>query len=183
MITLKSYIDYFRAIAVAHVSIAHNPLAENQDTDSGDCYFGIFDLADVFTKLKSSMGSDRASLLVHPYEIKGSNKGGADNRLAFTGGFVVAKKAAKFDIIDRVNAQLYSEQTTLDIVGKMISDCRNSDGNKCNTPFENLQLDNFDITPVGPIWENHYGWHVEFSFTMDANIRLHPASIGNNFST
>lgn len=163
-ITINKYIDYFELIAVKNKKILHNANADDPNTAAGESYFALFDLADVFTQLKTALGRERVALLLNPYEIKGDNRNTLDSKAKYTGGFAVVQKATKNEIASQKQAREITEACMWEIINKIIADSNPVRGNPCESPFGFLQLDDFSIVDLGPIWENHYGWHVSFDF-------------------
>ena len=165
---LADYISYFENIAEHHTAILHSPADNNPNGNPGKVKFTIFDLEDLYSNLRTKVGSG-ILLALNNYEWKGSDNAANDFRANATGAFLILKDTRPNDMPDQKNSYIETEQVMLDIINKLYLD---SHDHCTATPFKNLDLSDFEITPAGPVFGKYYGWYVEFKFQLRLQAQL-----------
>ncbi len=159
---LNDYISYFRNIAVSHYLIGHVPISETGDSAPGTMRFATYNAADVISKrLRTKVGFPALLAEVYDWDTKGSTVYDVKNN--FTGGFMILDHAKSNDYADEQRALSTTETIMHQITWKMWQDHYGAGKDRCQTPFQNLEM-NFDVMAVGPVFDNEFGWRVEFTF-------------------
>lgn len=160
---LQAYIDYFRAFAVAHHAIQHVVAAESDDyATPGDRRFTLFNMDEVARAVRSAMWEGPA-LHLHVYDIRTGGSSRGDMKYTQVAGFLVTQKAELNSVASQSAAFITCEQIVKDFIGQLQTDSvdRMDD---CSFVFKHIYWDQIDINPTGPVFDNRYGWWVQFPF-------------------
>jgi len=166
---LSNYNNYFRALAVRHALLQHNPASENGDGPPGSKHFSRFSADEVILGRRSAFASP--ALLLEPYEIntQGTNESPTGN---FSGAFSVLASAA----VEKMN----EVEAAYDLAGSIMQDIlaqmyQDEAAGACSFIFESVDFTSLPIMPIGPLFEKEFGWRCEFSFKQGFNITTPPA--------
>lgn len=152
---LDKYITYFRNIATSHQLILHDQATESKDAASkGKRGFTVFNADEVLRDLRTAMQSGVCLHLTLPTTALNSEAHPTGIKEA---GFIVASKAEKNDIQSQTHCYLECERAALGIIARMQHDAQND---AC-MPLV-FDLSRLQIMPVGPLWDNRFGWVVTF---------------------
>ena len=159
---LNDYINYFRNIAVQHYRIGHQVAGETGDSRPGKMRFASYNAADVISKsLRTKVGFPALLTEVYDWDTKGSTVYDVKNN--FIGGFMVLDHANAKDYADEQRALNTTEGIMHEILWRIWQDHYGPDKDRCQTPFQHLDM-NLSVIAVGPVFDNEFGWRVEFSF-------------------
>ncbi len=159
----SNYIDYFRDIAVRHKEILHDVLSEGQDGIPGECRFSTFSMDDVSRNLRTQT-ADGIALHLHLYDWQVKDNEAGDVRGQHNGGFLITKKAQPNNNKDEQDVYVATELVVWDIVNKMYNE-KNAGACNCYNFSDIINFNTITVKPVGPLWDNRYGWWVEFTYT------------------
>lgn len=159
---LNDYINYFRNIAVSHHKIRHQVQSETGDSRPGAMRFASYNAADVLSKrMRTKVGFPALLAEVYEWDTKGSTV--YDVRNNFIGGFMVLDHAKQNDPADEQRALATTEIIIHQIIWRLWQDHYGPDKDRCQTPFQHLNMD-INAMAVGPVFDNEFGWRIEFSF-------------------
>ncbi len=170
---IVTYIDYFEDIAVSHRDIRH---VKGVDPGAGKKRFATFTTEDVITRqLRTKVGWPALLLELYEWQLAGSNM--YDAKTNYAGAFSVLDivNASKMD--DELRAYTITENIIQDIIQKMWSDHYGPNKDHCTSPFQYLNLES-NCVPIGPVFDNQFGWRYEFSFRpkLSRNLTQAPAA-------
>jgi hypothetical protein len=170
-----SYKKYFEYLATNHQSILHQASSSNipiNDQPKGASRFFAFNREDLLTGFRSQLPHG-VCLYLQNYKWKGYDNGAFDYRSIHTGGFIIATNVNMVHGNDTANALSETESIVWDIINRLCADSLlHRDASKvlppgiCPSPFYALSLADFDVEPIGPIWDGRHGWWVEFNFSV-----------------
>lgn len=162
----SEYVNYFKTAAVNNLVLAH--------VDNTHHTFYEVDIIDVVQeslKFKNKF----MSLILECPEKKPADNNSDNIRKHTTGAFAIIKEAKKGDHTDRQIVLDDTEEVSEEIVSKILNDARWH----LQNPLYPWKLKGFDLNSVrfykiGPLFTNHYGWRVEFTFndTFKNNLQL-----------
>lgn len=164
------YTDYFRKMAVFHPDIAHDINTELQDGAIGTKKFARWNAEEAITGLRTQIGTP--ALLLELFEINSAAANVHDVRFRPTGAFTIIDQAIKGDFNDEERAYQVTERIAIDVLTKIHEHHYGPQAKRCETPFKEFRFNNLLITPVGPLFTNHFGWRVEFEFEFRETINV-----------
>ena len=176
---IGAYKDYFRDCAIRHKKIKHDPASEGNGGVVAKRKFESFNMDEVAKSLRSSVG-DGIVLFLHMYDWSPEDNGAFDTKAVYTGGFMVTMKAAVNNSGSEEIAYVETEQVAWDIIGKMYGDFQTSE-EKCMNALGMVNWNSIKVTSTGQLWDNRFGWWVEFNFTKSVNHLLSEDSVTNAF--
>lgn len=162
---VAEYIDYFRQMAISNVFLQHNPAGETGDAAPDSVHFGRVSAEEVVTGLRTKMGFP--ALLLELYETDTESDEVHDIKGKYSGGFMVVQHAQPGNYKSEEDAYVLAEKILLDVLRRIWNDHYGTDADRCEAPFEIFDMDKISITPVGPLFENEFGYRVLFNFKMD----------------
>lgn len=163
-IGVGSYTSYFQQIAVNNPHLQHNPAGETGDAPVESMHFTRWSAEEVVTGLRSKIGFP--ALLLELYENKTSSEMQLDVRNNYTGAFSIVASAKRGNFVDEINAYGLAEQVMYEVLNTIWNDHYGTDAERCDTPFEIFDFNSLNIVPVGPLFDNEFGYRCEFSFQM-----------------
>lgn len=169
---VQLYIDYFRQLAVHHHLLQHDPAAENGD---GTSHFARWSADEVVNGLRTKFGFP--ALLLEMYEITTQAEIAYDIKGDYHGAFTVVDEAMASNTTDEVLKLASTETIMFDFLKQIWQDHYGANIDRATTPFQYFHFDKVQIMPVGPLFDNVFGWRVEFSFDLrqKQNITTPPA--------
>lgn len=170
MSNIAGYIDYFRKMAVYHPDIAHDINSEIADSDPAKKKFTRWNVEEVVTGLRSKLGWP--ALLLEAYETSSSAASVYDVRFRPRGAFTVLDKVKIGDFNDEERAYTLCEKIVRDILKKIWDHHYGKDVDRCATPFKEFRFEGLMITAVGPLFDNQFGYRVEFDFEFRDSISV-----------
>lgn len=165
---VSNYIEYFRQIAIKNKTIAHNPDAESKNGPKGECAFTVFNMDAVARSLRTAM-KPTPCLHLHIYDNLFNGKAPA-LKSNFSAGFLITRKVKMNNNQDEIAAYAECEKVVYEILAAMQHDY--TEDGSCGA-LGAVDLSRVKITATGPLWDNRFGWWVEFDF---------PNSIGKYIS-
>lgn len=160
---VNSYTDYFRQKAVSDPDLQHDPASEDGDAPIGSMHFNTWSVDDIITGLNTQLGFP--ALLLEMYETTTHEQSKLDIRGARQGAFtILTSSITPQSQKSRIAAYSLAETIILRIIKGMWEDHFGEDADRCSAQFENLEFNNMQIMPVGPVADNQFGWRCEFSF-------------------
>jgi hypothetical protein len=163
----SEYVNYFKTAAINNIALSHV-----DNTNHTFYEIDIIDVAQESLKFKNK-NKEVILLLESPQKKAGDNNG--DNLRKYTSGaFAILKEAKIGDHADRQLALDVTEEVSEQIASKILNDAKIHLQNKLH-PWK---LKGFDINSlswykIGPMFTNHYGWRVEFTFNDTFLNNLH----------
>jgi hypothetical protein len=148
----SDYIAYFETAAINHKVIAHDP---NND------HHTFYRLEDILNGM--SLKNKHLCLVVETTATKPNDEKSDNIRKLKTGAFAILQYVTKDDVAALDAAFDLTEEVAEDIVSKILNDTRKSKSvTKPPIPIQ-VDVNTINITPMGPMLDNHYGWKVEFT--------------------
>lgn len=169
---VAEYIEYFRRFAEQHQAIGHQRINEGQNGDPYTCRFGRFWNLDLYLEsppdgLKTSATTVQVQLFD---AVLQSPTGHYDVRASMEGGVLITQQAIKNDRVDEERCLTECYNIALDLITLMYQ----NSGSFCPRSFA-FDYDRIKITPVGPIWDNRFGWWLTFG--IDQLLNLHTRTV------
>lgn len=159
---IATYINYFRQLAILHKLLRHNPLTETNQGSADERRFGWYNANDVLTGLRFQ--ANWPALLVELYEEDITAPNTYDINGIYTGAFSVFARANINEPATELTAYQTAETIMQQIIHRLYQDHFGTGKNRCQTPFQYLYLDKASLMPVGPVFDNCFGWRFEFRF-------------------
>lgn len=159
-----SYRNYFRNLAIRHKEILHDPASEEEGAPATNRHFIQFNTDDVVNALSTAFGAGPC-LALHDYEWNVKDNGAYAFAHEYKGSLLVIKKAIANDPVDTAAVKDLTETIMADVQAQMRVDQYNIAGSD-GSPFKDIDWNKARTIPVGPMWDNCYGWYLEFSFSM-----------------
>ena len=166
---VSAYINYFRQLAVKHSLLQHDPQTETGKGDVKRKRFAIFGNNEVIDGLRNKVGFP--ALIAELYDNTSSAETHYDIRQKPKGAFMVIDHAKLNDFADEERAYAVSESIMYDILKKIWQDHYGPTAEQCSRPFKSFQW-NLEITPTGKLFDNEYGWYVQFNFDFQNTIDI-----------
>lgn len=161
-VTTESYISYFRKIAISIQEIAHNPDSETGDSAINEKHFTRWSADEAVSGLRNKIGFP--ALLLEMYEIITRAEIPGDVKGFYTGAFTILAHATPSDVSSETAAYETTERIYQNILKQIYQDHYGKNKDRCSTPFAEFSFNNLNIVPVGPLFENEFGWRIEFQF-------------------
>jgi hypothetical protein len=162
------YTEYFRRLAIAHKDIGHDRDSETNDSKAGKKKFARWSSDEVVTGLRSKVGFP--ALLIELYEVNTKSEMVYHIQEKPMAAFTILEHAKLHDYADEERAFELTEKIAADILKQIWQDHYGPTANRCETPFKDVDFNGIQMTPVGPLFDNEFGWRVEFGFTFkDSN--------------
>lgn len=159
---LDIYVNYFRQLAVSHYLLQHNPATEAKDAAAPDKRFAKWNAEEVIGGLRTKMSFP--ALIIELYDTNVDASIEYDVRLKPKGAFTVLATAKAGHLPAEQEAYALAEQILYDLLQQIMKDHYEPDRNMCGTPFKEFFFDDLEIIPIGPLYENHFGYRCEFPF-------------------
>lgn len=159
-LNVASYVDYFRWIAENNSSLQHNPAGETGDGDQGSVHFTRWTADEILTGLRSKVGFPCLMLELYETDTRGD---AFDIDLRPQGAFSIIDRADNnFD--SEMAAFTNAESITREVLQQIWNDHYAQGADRCTSPLLNFDFEKLNISPVGPILDNCFGYRVLFSF-------------------
>jgi hypothetical protein len=171
--TVPSYTDYFRQLTVQHRWLLHDVTSENADGDIEKKHFTRWGVDEAVTGLRSKLGWP--ALLLELYEIVTKASNVYDVKGFYSGAFTVLDEVIIGSTESEMDAFEKCEIIYGDILKQIWQDHYGLNKNRCVTPFAEFSFDNLNIIPVGPLFENQFGWRIEFQFKPKYLLQINQA--------
>lgn len=170
---VSKYIDYFRQLAVKHKDLQHDTATETADGDIEKKRFAIWSNEEVISGLRTKISFP--ALLIEIYENNLSSETVYDVRQRPKGTFTVLEHAETNELAAIEPAYKKAETIVYDLLKRIWQDTYAPDVDRCQTVFKQFRY-NINITPTGKLFQNEYGYYVEFDFDFqnDIDIRIAP---------
>jgi hypothetical protein len=178
---ISTYIDYWRQLAITHHLINHDDGSENNDGNVAAKRFCKFGADEVLTGLRTKISTP--ALLLELYEVQTQGQNFFDIKMPVKGAFMVLKKAAVKNNTEEEEAYQITEEIVYDLLKQTWQQHYGSSAAECTRPFSQFDFNNLTIEPVGPVFDNLFGWRVEFGFKFQRNIDLTAAPAIGTFLT
>ncbi len=175
---VTGYVDYFRQLAVSHKDLLHDPLTEEGKGEMENKRFAIFGNEEVIKGLRTEIKFP--ALIIELYDTQASYENIYDIRKKTSGAFMVIDNAIEDNFLDELRAYATAEGIINDILKKIWQDHYGVDKDRCQTPFQDFYFD-YEITPTGKLFQNEYGYYVQFNFKLKNNISISEAPANGTF--
>ena len=161
----SDYVNYFKTAAINNIALSH------VDTTHHTFYeIDIIDIAQESLKFKNKY----LSLLLESPEKRASDNNGDNVRKFISGAFAILKEAKTGNHADRQLVLDETEEVAEQIVSKILNDAKMHLQNKNHAwKLKGFDLNSIRFYKVGPMFTNHYGWRVEFTFNDTFLNNLH----------
>jgi hypothetical protein len=163
-LNVSSYIDYFRQLAVHHKDIQHSVESETGDGAIGSKHFARWSAEEVVTGLRSSISFTPSALLLELYEVVTQSESPFDIKGQYKGAFTVLAHAALENIAAEIDAFELTESICYDLLAQIWQDHYGEDAQRDSTPFSYFDFSNLSIIPVSKLFDNEFGYRIEFGF-------------------
>lgn len=170
-VTILSYQDYFRKLAIAHKDIQHNPAGEKR--------FARWSTDEIVTGLRTAVSFP--ALLLENYEVITKENNKYDIKGTHSGAFTILEHAQPGDYASEAAAFDKSERILYEVLQQIWQDHYGTDKDRCGTPFQHFFFD-LNIISVGPLFNNEFGWRVEFTFMPRLQVKLTEAPAPGTFN-
>ena len=176
----STYTDYFRQLAVQHKDLLHNPASETGDAPLGQKHFFRWGTEEAVTGLRTKMSWPALGVELYEKILGGNNNSLKGN---YNGAFSVFC-AANVNDYQAVEAAFDQAETILhDMLAQIYQHHYGPLPVRCDTPFEYFDFPGCKIDPVGPVFDNQFGWRCEFSFRMNKERSITTAPATGTFIT
>ncbi len=159
-INITGYINYFRQLAIHHVDLQHDPASETGDAAPGSKKFTRWSAEEVLTGLRSAVSFP--ALMLELYETTTKSEMNLDVKNDHSGAFTVLASAQPGSQTSEIEAFTKAQEITTDLLQKIWDDHYGPGANRCSAPLNFFDFDGLQITPVGPLINNEFGYRVEF---------------------
>ena len=180
-LNVSSYIDYFRQLAVQHKDIQHNIESETGDGPVGSKHFARWSSEEVVTGLRSSISFTPSALLLELYEVVTQSESPYDIKGQYKGAFTVLAHAAPEDIAAEIEAFELTESICYDLLAKIWQDHDGDNAQRDSTPFRYFDFANISIIPVSKLFDNEFGYRIEFGFEFRQTRNISTPPIAGTF--
>lgn len=160
-LNVLSYVDYFRWIAENNPELLHDPAGETGDAEPGSMSFARWSTDEVLTGLRTKVGFP--ALLLELYETDTKGDSPLDIDLRPQGAFTVIDRALPTHS-DELRAYGKAEGITKTILEQIEEDHYGENADRCQAPLTEVDMNNLTISPVGPLFDNCFGYRVLFYF-------------------
>ena len=165
---VTTYVDYFRQLAVRHKELKHDPQTEIGKGNPKDKRFTTFGNNEVIAGLRTQVSFP--ALYIELYDESGNGENAYDIRQKPKGSFMVLEHAENGNFVDELRAYAVTEEIVYDILKQLYQD--HAPGtDACVRPFKNFSW-NYEKTPTGKLFENEYGWYVQFDFEFNKTVDI-----------
>ncbi len=134
---------------------------------------------EVISGLRTKIGFP--ALLIELYEVELASLNVFDIKQKTKGAFTVIEHAKPNDFNDEQLAFEVTEAIVYDILKKMWQDHYGPAHDRCTTPFRRVDFNSMNIVPVGPLFQNEFGYRVEFDFELQQTIDITVAPAAGTF--
>lgn len=179
--TVPGYINYFRQLSIMHRWLLHNPVSENADSEVAEKHFTRWGVDEVVTSLRTKMGWP--ACLLELYEIVTRASNNYDVKGFYSGAFTILDTAIMGNTQSEVDAFDKCQTIYEDFLQQIWQDHYGLNKDRCNTPFAEFSFDSLNITAVGPLWDNQFGWRIEFQFKPRYLLEINKAPADGVFIT
>ena len=76
------------------------------------------------------------------------------------------------DVLGALEKLAQTERIMFDVLKQIWQDHYGPNAERATTPFQYFHFDKLQIMPVGPLFDNQFGWRVEFAFDLRQNISI-----------
>ena len=170
---VETYIDYFRQMAVKHKDLQHDPASETGDSVPGAKRFARWNADEIISGLRSKVAFP--ALLIELYENDLQSSSVYDIKQRPRGAFTILEHVRPDDFTDEERAFAVTEEMVYDVLKQIWQHHYNSEADRCQTPFKQFHFDKLTITPVGPLFDNEFGYRVEFDFELQQTFKINEA--------
>jgi hypothetical protein len=175
------YVDYFRRLAMAHAEIKHNPASEENDSTVPDLHFVRWDSLQVLAGLRTKV---KYPLLI--IELYKNNLDAAveyDIRQRPVGVFTVLDRADPNKAGDQERVYAKTERIVNELLQQIWADHYKPGNHGCKSPFKDFLFNEITIEPTGKLFDNDFGWVVEFPFEFQKKYNIAKAPDEGVFDT
>lgn len=169
MSNVSSYVDYFRQIAVKHSQLQHDPATENGDGEPGKKRFTRWTADEALNGLRTSISFP--ALLLELYDNETGGESVYEVRQNPYGAFTILEHAQPGSFTSEMEAFVKAETIAYQVLQKIWADHYGPQADRCKTPFKDIAL-KYNITAVGPLFDNEFGYRCEFAFTLHDTVNL-----------
>lgn len=166
---LDIYVDYFRMLAVAHNQLQHNPLSETNDSNAS-MHFVRWDTLQVLAGLRTKIKFPVLVLDLYTNDLAAAVE--YDIRQRPVGSFMILDKADPNKADDQQRVYANTEKIAQEILQQIWNDHYKPGKHGCKSPFKEFFFQEVTLTPRGKLFDNDFGWLVEFPFEFQKNIDI-----------
>lgn len=179
MNNLNAYVEYFRQLAVSHKDIQHDPETEIGKGDIEKKRFCMFGSEELVSSLRTQISFP--ALLIELYETITSSDSVNYIHQNPSGSFMILASASEQNnVMAEQVAYAKAEEIMFDIFKKIWQDVYGKNVDRCSTPFKSFRW-NMEITPTGKLFQNQFGWYVQFKFEFQNTIDITKAPVDGTF--
>ncbi len=163
-LNVSNYIKYFRDMATRHKDIMHDPESETGNGKVGSKHFASWSSEEVIVGLRSSVSFTPAALLLELYEVVTNSESVYDIKGEYKGAFTVLSHAQTGSVTAEIEAFQLTERICYDLLSKIWQDHYGHESVREETPFRYFDFTHLAITPTSKLFDNEFGYRVEFGF-------------------
>lgn len=177
---VNTYTNYFRQLAISHKDLKHDPAGETGDCEPGSMHFTKFSVEQVLGKLENSKIGSRL-LALELFDNTTESETVNDIRMRPKGSFMILDVPEDKTLAAELACYDKCEAITIDILKQIWQQHYGQGAYGCSTPFKEFDFNKIDITPVGPVFLDKYGYRVVFDFEFQQTIDLTEAPAEGTF--
>ena len=135
----------------------------------------------MITGLRSSISFTPSALLLELYEVVTKSESPYDIKGDFKGAFTVLAHAEPEDIASEIAAFQLTESICYDLLAKIWQDHYADNAIRESTPFKYFDFANLIITPTSRLFDNEFGFRVEFGFEFRQTRNISTPPVAGTF--
>lgn len=167
---VAAYINYFRNLAERHPSILHQAVNESLNGDPSLCRFGRFWNLDLYMESPpSGTLPDGPCVHLQMFDMDVNDQSGHYAvRGDYKGGLLITSLAIQNDAMSEEQCLTECYEIALDFLKNMWENSTSFCGDFA------LEYEKVQLSQVGPIWDNRYGWYLTFGMTQQLHLDTRP---------
>lgn len=166
MSNVKLYINYFRNLAATHTKLQHGATLQTPNGPVVINCFARWNADEALTGLRSKITFP--ALLLEMYENETVSNSFYEVHERPKGAITVVASARPEDFASEEDAYELAECILRQLLQQIWADHYGPEVDRNTTPFREVYL-GFTIVPVGPLFDNQFGYRVEFNFEFHEN--------------
>lgn len=163
MITVNDISVYWKHVAERNIAIGHSEESK---------HFSFFSSEEAITSIKEMKSPYLAAELP---EIKIQDEHSDNVRLNISGAVLILKKVKQANYSEIQEAYSSMFIIAFQILTKLYNDRKKANDGTLSAPesmIKHLDLPTLSMIEVGPVFDGHYGWRINYQLNTPANLDL-----------